>query len=263
MLIMWRISWYYGLWGILFNFEVSWSSIGGSYKAKSIWDNVIKKIERQLGYWKRVYLFKGGRLTLINSTLTNFITYIMPLFPQLLSIKGSKCVIEELRVCSSSKKHAAELGLRLSEHFPRVSEGGAPIYSFVSKSQMGYTRRVKEKMARQLHKNKELFAEVVAETMEKGVENYSEVVQDVVKFTSIMGLSCGEGGDEKSLLNLFSAIEEERYLYTPKVKGKRELKNLECSINYEARGRLYPKSCQRRQGCVGSKNSFSFLLGVH
>jgi hypothetical protein len=53
-----------------------------------------------------------------------------------------------------------------------------------------------------------------------------------------VGLSCG--GDEKSFLDLFSAIEEEREpkndLSAPKVKGKRELKNLECSINFEARG---------------------------
>jgi hypothetical protein len=48
------------------------------------------------------------------------------------SVKGSKAVIEESLVCSSSKKHAAELGLRLSEPFPRMSEGGAPIYFAVS-----------------------------------------------------------------------------------------------------------------------------------
>jgi hypothetical protein len=71
-----------------------------------------------------------------------------------------------------------------------------------------------------------LFTEVVAETVEKGVDKYSEVVQYAVKFASIIGLSCGEGGDEKSLFNLFSTIEEERETYTPKVKGKRELKNL-------------------------------------
>jgi CRISPR/Cas system-associated protein Cas10 (large subunit of type III CRISPR-Cas system) len=51
-----------------------------------------------------------------------------------------------------------------------------------------------EKMVRQLQKNKELFTEVVAETVEKGVDKYSEVVQDAVKFASIIGLSCGEGG---------------------------------------------------------------------
>ena len=62
----------------------------------------------------------------------------------------------------------------------------------------------------------------------------------------------------RKVLNLFPKIEEERETYTTKVKGKRELKNLECSINYEALER-----CQRRQGCVGSKNAFSFPPEVH
>jgi hypothetical protein len=48
------------------------------------------------------------------------------------------------------------------------------------------------------------------------------------------------GVDEKSLLNLFSAIEEDQYheegVSISNSKGKRELKNLECSINFEVRG---------------------------
>jgi hypothetical protein len=70
------------------------------------------------------------------------------------------------------------------------------------------------------------------------VEGCSKVVLDAVKFTSTVGLSCG--GDEKSLLELFSVIEEEKKpkidSFASKVKEKRELKNLECSINFEARG---------------------------
>jgi hypothetical protein len=62
----------------------------------------------------------------------------------------------------------------------------------------------------------------------------------------------------RKVLNLFSKIEEERETYTTKVKGKRELKNLECSINYKARARLSPERCQRQRGCIGSKNAFSF-----
>jgi hypothetical protein len=64
----------------------------------------------------------------------------------------------------------------------------------------------------------------------------------------------------RKVLNLFSKIEEERETYTTKVKGKRELKNLKCSINYEARARLSLERCQRQRqrGCVGSKNAFSF-----
>jgi hypothetical protein len=66
----------------------------------------------------------------------------------------------------------------------------------------------------------------------------------------------------ESLLNLFSKIEEERKL-TSKVKGKRELKNLECSINYEARERPSPERCHRQWGCVGAKNVCSVSPEVH
>jgi guanylate kinase len=40
---------------------------------------------------------------------------------------------------------------------------------------------VKEKIAKQLQKNKDLFAEVVVEIAEKGTKNYSEMVLDVMK----------------------------------------------------------------------------------
>jgi hypothetical protein len=39
--------------------------LGASFKAKSIWDGIIEKIERRLAGWKRLYLSKGGRITLI------------------------------------------------------------------------------------------------------------------------------------------------------------------------------------------------------
>jgi hypothetical protein len=146
--------------------------------------------------------------------------------------KGSKDVAEGTQVCASSKKLA------------------------------GYARRVKDKFAKEVHKNKDLFNEVVADTSEKGEENYSEVVLDAVKFASNMGWNCGDEGDEKSLLNIFSKIEEERKP-TSKVKGKRERKNLECSLNYEARERLSSERCHRRRGCVGTKNACSDPPEVH
>jgi hypothetical protein len=81
-------------------------------------------------------------------------------------------VVKELllsQVCSplSTNSHsygADELDRSLSQAFPCMTEGGAPIYSSVSKSQLGYSQRVKEKIAKQLHKNKELLAEVVVKT---------------------------------------------------------------------------------------------------
>jgi hypothetical protein len=55
--------------------------LGASYKSTSIWNGVIKKMERRLVGWKRMYLSKGARLTLINSTLSNIPTYYLSLFP--------------------------------------------------------------------------------------------------------------------------------------------------------------------------------------
>jgi hypothetical protein len=85
--------------------------------------------------------------------------------------------------------------------------------SFVSKSTLGYSRIAKDKEAKQLHKKKVMLG-----------------VKGETKFAM---KSCR--GNEESIL---IAIDEEgaQDVYAPKVKGKRELKNLECSVNFEARG---------------------------
>jgi len=54
--------------------------LGASYKAKSIWDVIMENMERRLASWKRMYLSKGGRVTLIKSTLSNLPTYFLSLF---------------------------------------------------------------------------------------------------------------------------------------------------------------------------------------
>jgi hypothetical protein len=38
--------------------------LGASFKVKSIWDDIVEKIERHLAGWKNVYLLKGGRVIL-------------------------------------------------------------------------------------------------------------------------------------------------------------------------------------------------------
>jgi hypothetical protein len=45
------------------------------YKAESIWTGIVEKIERRLVSWKKMYLSKGGRVTLIKSTLQ--LTFIL------------------------------------------------------------------------------------------------------------------------------------------------------------------------------------------
>jgi hypothetical protein len=53
--------------------------LGASFKAKSIWDGIIKKMECRLATWKMLYLSKGGRLTLIKSSLSNLPDFFIPL----------------------------------------------------------------------------------------------------------------------------------------------------------------------------------------
>jgi hypothetical protein len=65
--------------------------LGACYKAKSIWDDIVEKIECKLPSWKRMYLSKGGRVTLITSTLStstlsNLPTYFLSLFPIFVSV---------------------------------------------------------------------------------------------------------------------------------------------------------------------------------
>jgi hypothetical protein len=54
--------------------------LGALFKVKSIWDDIIDSIEHRLARWKRMYLSKGGRVTLIKSTLSNTPTYFMSLY---------------------------------------------------------------------------------------------------------------------------------------------------------------------------------------
>jgi hypothetical protein len=77
-------------------------------------------------------------------------------------------------------------------------ESGIPTNSFVSLSQLWYTRRVKEKVAKQLNKNKDLIAEVV------GVIPVVEEdrVANALNLTPVLGLSWG--GEDKKLRDLVS-----------------------------------------------------------
>jgi hypothetical protein len=71
-------------------------------------------------------------------------------------------------------------------------------------------------------------------------------VADALNLAPVLGLSWG--GEDKKLRDLVEAT-------VPKVKGMRELKNLDCYISL-VKGK-------RRQDWLGSKNAFSFPLEVH
>ncbi|RVW95640.1 LINE-1 reverse transcriptase-like [Vitis vinifera] len=54
--------------------------LGASNKAPSVWDGMEEKVRRKLARWKRQYISKGGRITLIRSTLASMPIYHMSLF---------------------------------------------------------------------------------------------------------------------------------------------------------------------------------------
>ena len=53
--------------------------LGAPFKSVTKWDGVEERFRRRLVIWKRQYLSKGGRVTLIRSMLSNLPIYLMSL----------------------------------------------------------------------------------------------------------------------------------------------------------------------------------------
>ena len=60
--------------------------LGANFKSKAIWNSILEKIEHKLAGWKSLYLSKGGRLTLLKSTLSSLPTYYLSLFTISISV---------------------------------------------------------------------------------------------------------------------------------------------------------------------------------
>ena len=60
------------------------------YKVNSsrVWERIEEKFRRRLAAWKRQYISKGGRLTLIRSTLSNMPIYLLSLLRMPKSVKN-------------------------------------------------------------------------------------------------------------------------------------------------------------------------------
>ncbi|RVW86982.1 Transposon TX1 uncharacterized 149 kDa protein [Vitis vinifera] len=54
--------------------------LGAPFKSEVVWDGVEERFRKRLAMWKRQYISKGGRLTLIRSTLSSMSIYFMSLF---------------------------------------------------------------------------------------------------------------------------------------------------------------------------------------
>jgi hypothetical protein len=77
-----------------------------------------------------------------------------------------------------------------------------------------------------------------------------------MKIAPVVGMTWG--GEDNKMLEMIFAFDKRKPFVdvsTPKVKGLRELKNLDCTLS--------PVKCQRRWGLSGSINDFSFPPEVH
>ena len=54
--------------------------LGAPHRAMGVWDSIEERFRKRLSSWKRQYISKGGRLTLIRSTLSSLPIYFLSLF---------------------------------------------------------------------------------------------------------------------------------------------------------------------------------------
>ncbi|RVW33526.1 Vesicle-associated membrane protein 727 [Vitis vinifera] len=66
--------------------------LGALHKSVKVWDGVEERMRKKLALWKRQFISKGGRLTLIRSTLASMPTYLMSLLrmPRVVKLRLEK-----------------------------------------------------------------------------------------------------------------------------------------------------------------------------
>ncbi|RVW15499.1 putative inactive ATP-dependent zinc metalloprotease FTSHI 1, chloroplastic [Vitis vinifera] len=74
--LSWLLMWFEACSGLKVNLEKSELIPVGEV----VWDSVEERFRKRLAMWKRQYISKGGRLTLIRSTLSSLPVYFMSLF---------------------------------------------------------------------------------------------------------------------------------------------------------------------------------------
>nr|CAN72177.1 hypothetical protein VITISV_012537 [Vitis vinifera] len=66
--------------------------LGASHKSVMVWDGMEERTRKRLALWKRQFISKGGRITLIRSTLASIPTYLMSLMrmPRVVKLRLEK-----------------------------------------------------------------------------------------------------------------------------------------------------------------------------
>ena len=54
--------------------------LGAPFKSVAAWNGIEERFHKRLAMWKRQYISKGGRITLIRSPLSNLLIYFMSIF---------------------------------------------------------------------------------------------------------------------------------------------------------------------------------------
>ena len=78
--------------------------LGTLYKTTSIWNPILERMEKKLSSWKRLYLSKGGRLTLLKSTHSSLSTYYLSLFTVPKTVAGRLERVQRNFLWGSSKE---------------------------------------------------------------------------------------------------------------------------------------------------------------
>ena len=54
--------------------------LGGNSCRKMFWESEVRKVRKMLDWWKRSFLSRGGRLSLVESVLSSMSIYFLSLF---------------------------------------------------------------------------------------------------------------------------------------------------------------------------------------
>ena len=106
--------------------------LGTSFKTASIWNPIL---EKKLSEWKRLYLSKDGRLTLLRSTLSSLPTYFLSLFTIPKAVAARMESIQRNFLWGSSEGSFKYLLVACKKVCLPVEMGGLGIRSVVSFNQ--------------------------------------------------------------------------------------------------------------------------------
>ena len=81
-------------------------SLGAPFKCVAAWDGIEERFRKRLAMWKRQYISKGGRITLIRSTLSNLPIYFIFIFqlPRVVRMRLTRRVPEKLTISVNTDK---------------------------------------------------------------------------------------------------------------------------------------------------------------